>query len=74
MKAFITGGRGFVGSHMTRFLADKGIEVTIMARNARLGPHLGEKVRVVAQMQRNRENGKIRSPCTMFSSTWSACR
>ncbi len=48
MKAFITGGSGFVGSHMTRFLVGRGIEVTIMARNARLGPHLGEKVSVVA--------------------------
>jgi uncharacterized protein len=48
MKVYITGGSGFVGSHMTRFLVDKGIDVTIMARNAKRGPRLPERVSVVA--------------------------
>jgi UDP-glucose 4-epimerase len=28
MKVFIAGGSGFVGSHMTTFLVDKGIHVS----------------------------------------------
>jgi uncharacterized protein len=48
MKVFITGGTGFVGSHMTRVLVDKGVDVTIMARNPNRGPRLPERVSVVA--------------------------
>ncbi len=48
MKVFIAGGSGFVGSHMTRFLVDNGIDVTIMARNPNRGPRLPERVSVVA--------------------------
>jgi uncharacterized protein len=48
MKVFIAGGSGFVGSHMTRFLVDKGFDVTIMARIPERGPRLPEKVNVVA--------------------------
>ena len=33
MKAFVTGGGGFVGSAIVRHLADKGIEVAVFGRN-----------------------------------------
>jgi uncharacterized protein (TIGR01777 family) len=33
MRVFITGGTGFVGTNLTKFLIDRGDQVTIMARN-----------------------------------------
>ncbi|MFQ5702436.1 MAG: NAD-dependent epimerase/dehydratase family protein [Gemmatimonadales bacterium] len=33
MKAFVTGGTGFVGSHLVHHLLDRGDEVTCLARN-----------------------------------------
>lgn len=33
MKALITGGTGFIGSHLTEFLIDKGFEVTALVRD-----------------------------------------
>jgi nucleoside-diphosphate-sugar epimerase len=38
MKAFVTGGGGFVGSAITRQLVDKGVEVGVLGRNHY--PHL----------------------------------
>lgn len=35
MKAFITGGSGFVGTHLTRLLVDNRHEVTVVARSDR---------------------------------------
>ncbi len=48
MKAFITGGTGFVGTNLTWFLVEKGHEVTVLARHAKKGPALPDKVNVVA--------------------------
>ena len=42
MKAFVTGGGGFLGSAIVRQLVDKGVEVTVFGRN--YYPHL-EKLR-----------------------------
>ena len=33
MKVFITGGTGFIGSHLTRFLLNKGIEIFALVRD-----------------------------------------
>jgi dihydroflavonol-4-reductase len=33
MKAFITGGTGFIGSHLTEYLLDKGVEVFALVRD-----------------------------------------
>jgi nucleoside-diphosphate-sugar epimerase len=33
MKAFVTGGGGFLGSAIVRQLVDKGVEVTVFGRN-----------------------------------------
>ena len=38
MKAFVTGGGGFVGSAIVRQLVDKGVEVGVFGRNHY--PHL----------------------------------
>ncbi|MDT8334458.1 MAG: TIGR01777 family oxidoreductase [Desulfurivibrionaceae bacterium] len=35
MKIFITGGTGFIGSHLVRFLTAKGHKLTILSRSAR---------------------------------------
>lgn len=48
MKVFITGGSGFVGSNLTRFLVDRGFAVTIMARNPDKGPVLPASVKKIA--------------------------
>lgn len=48
MKIFITGGSGFVGSNLTRFLVDRGFQVTILARNPHKGPQLPANVRKIA--------------------------
>ena len=48
MKALITGGTGFVGTNLTRFLHGKGHDVTILARNPRKGPVLPDSVTVIA--------------------------
>lgn len=34
MKIFITGGTGFVGSHLSRFLTGKGHQITVLSRSA----------------------------------------
>lgn len=38
MKIFITGGTGFVGSHLCRFLTAKGHRLTILSRSAKAAP------------------------------------
>jgi uncharacterized protein len=48
MKVFIAGGSGFVGTNLTRFLVDKGHDVTILARRAQPEKPLGLKVEYVA--------------------------
>lgn len=48
MKVFITGGSGFLGTNLTKFLVDRGFEVTIMARNPEKGPRLPLNVRKIA--------------------------
>ena len=48
MKVFITGGRGFLGTNLTKFLVDRGFEVTIMARNPEKGPGAPRNVRKIA--------------------------
>lgn len=48
MKIFITGGSGFVGSNLTKFLVDRGFQVTILARNPDKGPQLSHSVRKIA--------------------------
>jgi uncharacterized protein len=40
MKAFITGGTGFVGSHLTRQLLDRNIQVTLLTRAVKPGRFL----------------------------------
>lgn len=48
MKAFITGGTGFVGGNLTRVLLDKGHEVTILSRTGKRPPDLPASVRILA--------------------------
>jgi uncharacterized protein (TIGR01777 family) len=48
MNVFITGGSGFVGSNLTRFLVDKGFDVTIMARHPKRGRGIPTKVNLLA--------------------------
>ncbi len=48
MKILITGGSGFVGTNLTRFLVDKGHEVSILARRARPEKPFGPKVAYIA--------------------------
>ncbi|MFH1117913.1 MAG: TIGR01777 family oxidoreductase [Pseudomonadota bacterium] len=48
MRALIVGGSGFVGTHLTRFLVEKGIDVAIMARKPERGPGVPEKVGLIA--------------------------
>ena len=47
MKAFITGGSGFVGTHLTRRLLDNGHEVTVAARSDRGARNLPGSVKFV---------------------------
>lgn len=42
MKTLIIGGSGFVGSHLTPFLAEKGFDSTVMARRPERGPWQGD--------------------------------
>jgi uncharacterized protein len=48
MKTLIVGGSGFVGSHLTPFLVEKGFNVTIMARRPERGPGLPSEVKTLA--------------------------
>ena len=48
MKVFITGGRGFVGSHLTRFLLDQGCEVVGISRSKHFGDFQHEQFRYVS--------------------------
>jgi uncharacterized protein len=48
MKVLIVGGSGFVGSDMSSFFLDKGLDVTIMARNPKSGDRLRERVSSIA--------------------------
>lgn len=48
MKILITGGSGFVGTHVTRRLLDKGHEVTILARRPGRSPVQSDKLREIA--------------------------
>jgi hypothetical protein len=48
MKTLIIGGSGFVGSHLTPFLAGKGFDVTIMARRPERGPRFPAEVNTLA--------------------------
>ena len=48
MKTLIVGGSGFVGSHLTPFLVEKGFDVTIMARRPEGGPWLPSGVKTLA--------------------------
>ncbi|MFH0824182.1 MAG: TIGR01777 family oxidoreductase [Pseudomonadota bacterium] len=47
MDAFITGGTGFVGTYLSRFLLEKGHSVTVLARREVKGPHFPARVRQV---------------------------
>lgn len=47
MNVFITGGSGFVGSNLTRFLVDKGFDVTIMARHPKRARGMPDKVNLL---------------------------
>ena len=48
MKVFITGGTGFVGTELTKFLIDKDHDVTVLARNPQKGPKLPSGVNAIA--------------------------
>lgn len=48
MRVFITGGTGFVGTNLTRFLVDKGHEVTVLARKEPTDKPFGPEVRYLA--------------------------
>jgi len=48
MKTLIVGGNGFVGSHLTPFLVEKGFEVTVMARRPDRGAKLPSEVKMLA--------------------------
>ncbi|MCA1959478.1 MAG: TIGR01777 family oxidoreductase [Desulfomonile sp.] len=48
MKAFITGGTGFVGTKLTRALLDKGHEVTVLSRSEKRRPGLPAQIRLIA--------------------------
>lgn len=48
MKTLIVGGSGFVGSHLTPFLIEKGFDVTIMARRPDRGSRFPSEVKTLA--------------------------
>lgn len=48
MKTLIIGGNGFVGSHLTPFLREKGFDITVMARRPERGPGLPADVKTIA--------------------------
>lgn len=48
MKTLIVGGSGFVGSHLTPFLIEKGFDVTIMARRPDRGARFPSAVKTLA--------------------------
>ncbi len=48
MKTLLVGGSGFVGSHLTPFLVEKGFDVTIMARHPDRGPKPPPEVKTLA--------------------------
>jgi len=47
VKAFLTGGSGFVGTALTHFLTEQGHEVTILSRTGRGGDRLAGRVAVM---------------------------
>lgn len=48
MRTLIVGGNGFVGSHLTPFLVEKGFDVTVMARRPDRGAKLPSEVKMLA--------------------------
>ncbi len=42
MKIFLTGGTGFIGSHVVKELSDKHHEIIVLARNTKKVPALGK--------------------------------
>ncbi len=48
MKTLVIGGAGFVGSHLTPFLAERGFDITIMSRTPDQGPDLPSGVKTLA--------------------------
>ncbi len=48
MKTLIIGGNGFVGSHLTPFLSQKGFDITVMARRPERGAALPAEVKTLA--------------------------
>jgi len=47
MEYFVTGGTGFIGTHLVNRLVDAGHEVTALTRDRSRGDHLPDPVRVV---------------------------
>ncbi|MBK21628.1 MAG: NAD-dependent dehydratase [Flavobacteriales bacterium] len=50
MKALITGGAGFIGSHLTKYLVNKGYEVIVLdnlLRGNKIEPEVFQKIRFV---------------------------
>ena len=55
-RVLVTGGCGFIGSHLSLLLIEKNFDVTIIDSNQNSSPHVIEKIEYLAKLKNNFKN------------------